>query len=382
MDAILDDATIYQRRRTLHKMTGGFGLEDAYSTTLDRIREQRGNRVRLGMEALMWISCSERPLKADELCDALAVEVGTTDFNVDNAPSTRTFLSCTLGLLTIDQQSSTVRLVHFTLQEYLAAHPNVFITPPSTMAEICLTYLNFQSICELPIRFNDIPSLPLLHYASCHWGFHAKKHVTESVKQLALRLLRRDANHISADILLSKERLGFVDWKDRYYGAHPDLQGFTGLHCIAYMGVTEIASAMVDMKVWDLNGRDSKGATPLTWALEFGNPTLAKFLLGQENIDPILSDRRGLTPLSHAAMAGHQDVLELLLQQENVNSEAMDDDGRTPLSWAAESGQEGIVKILLGRGDVNPNSSHQYGRTPLSWAVESGHEGIVKILLG
>jgi len=45
MDAILEDATIRQRRQTLHKMTNGFGLDDAYSTTLDRIREQRGNRV-------------------------------------------------------------------------------------------------------------------------------------------------------------------------------------------------------------------------------------------------------------------------------------------------------------------------------------------------
>ena len=49
MDAILDDVTIHRRRQTLYKMTNDFGLEDAYSTALDRIREQRGNRVRLGI---------------------------------------------------------------------------------------------------------------------------------------------------------------------------------------------------------------------------------------------------------------------------------------------------------------------------------------------
>ena len=137
MDAVLEDATVHQRRQTLRRMTNGFGLDDAYSTTLDRIRQQRGNRVKLGMEALMWISCSERPLKADALCHALAVEVGTADLNADNAPSIQTLLSCTLGLVTIDEQSSTVRLVYFTLQEYLVAHPNLFITPHSMMAEIC-----------------------------------------------------------------------------------------------------------------------------------------------------------------------------------------------------------------------------------------------------
>ena len=286
MDAILDHATIHQRRRTLHKMTCGFGLDDAYSTTLDRIREQRGNRMKLGMEALMWISCSERPLKADELCHALAVEVGTTDLNVHNAPSIRTLLSCTLGLVTMDEQSSTVRLVHFTLQEYIAAH-NLFITPHLMMAEVCLTYLNFHSICEISTTLDTIPSItPFLHYASCYWGFHARKNVTEDVKRLALRLLRRDANHISADILLREETMGFLSWEDRLYSKNPDLRGFTGLHCIAYMGITEIATAMVVMKVWDLNGSDSQGATPLISALKYGNPPLAKLLLEQGDVDP------------------------------------------------------------------------------------------------
>ena len=382
MDAVLEDATIHQRRQTLHKMTNGFGLEDAYSATLDRIRGQRGNKVRLGMEALMWISCSERPLKADELCHALAVEVGTADLNVRNVPSIRTLLSCTLGLVTIDEQSSTVRLVHFTLQEYIAAHPDLFITPHSMMAEICLTYLNFQSICDLSSCFDTIPStMPFLHYASCCWGFHAKKHLTEGVKQLALRLLRRDAGHISADILLREESVDFWSWSDQRHGKHPDLRGFTGLHYISYMGIIEIAIAMLDMKVWDLNGRDSNGATPLMWALKSGNPMLAKLLLDQGDVDPTLSDKHGLTPLAHATKAGHQDVVELLLQRENVNPDSGDEGGRTPLSYAAGSGHEGIVKILLDQGDVNSDSSDKDGRTPLSYAAESGHESVVKILI-
>jgi len=163
MDAVLADVTRHQRRQTLHNMTSGFSLDDAYSTTLDRIREQKGGRVKLGMEALMWISCSERQLKAGELCYALGVEVGTTNLNVDNVPSIGALLSCTLGLVTIDEQASTVRLVHFTLQEYLVAYPNLFITPHSMMAEICLTYLNFQSVCELSTALGTIPSaMPLL----------------------------------------------------------------------------------------------------------------------------------------------------------------------------------------------------------------------------
>ena len=207
--------------------------------------------------------------------------------------------------------------MHFTLQEYFAAHPNLFITPHSMMAEICLTYLKFQSSCELSIPLDNIPStMPLLHYASCYWGFHARKNVTQSVKQLALQFLRRDANYISADILLREETVDFLAWNEHRDSRRPDLRGFTGLHCIAYMGVTEIAIAMVDMKVWDLNGRDSKGATPLIWAIKSGNPTLAKLLLEQGDVDPTLSDKKGRTPLAHAAKAGDQDVLELLLRSD------------------------------------------------------------------
>lgn len=271
MDAVLAGATVHQRRQTLDMMTDGFGLEDAYSTTLDRIRGQGRNRVKLGIGALMWISCSERPLKPEELCRALAVEVGTTDLNVDNIPSIRTLMSCTLGLVKIDEQASTVRLVHFTLQEYLTSHPNLLATPHSMMAEICLTYLNFQSVCELTTTpHNAPPAVPFLHYASCYWGFHARKEMREGVKGLALRLLERDAKHISADILLREESVGFLSWWDQSLGSHPNLFEFTALHCIAYMGVTEITIDMLNMGRWELNGRDSNGATPLLWAANMG----------------------------------------------------------------------------------------------------------------
>jgi len=362
-------------------MTSGIGLDDAYSATLSRIQGQGGNKGKLGIEALIWISNSERPLKAPELCHALAVESGTTDLNLHNVASIRTLLSCTLGLVTIDEQASTVRLVHFTLQEYLSAHPNLFITSHSMMAEICLTYLNFQSICQLPTALDTIPSTtPFLHYASCYWGFHARKEMTESVKHLALRHLQRDANHISVDILLREECVRFLPLWDQLKGNLPDLRGFTGLHCIAYMGVTEIAIAMVHMRRWDLNGRDSNGATPLIWAIKYGNCALARVLLEQGEVDLTLLDQEGLTPLTHAAKAGREGVVKTLLERGEVNPDSADQYGWTPLWYAAKKGHEGVVKMLLERGQVNPNSADKSGRSPLSYAAEYAHEGVVMIL--
>ena len=75
-------------------MADGLGLGDAYGATLDRIKGQGGERARLGMAVLMWISHAERPLKADELCHALAVEIGSPDLNTDNLPSIGILLAC------------------------------------------------------------------------------------------------------------------------------------------------------------------------------------------------------------------------------------------------------------------------------------------------
>jgi len=104
-------------------MTDGLGLRNAYGATLDRIKGQGGDRSRLGMAALMWISHAEEPLKPDDLCHAIAVEIGPPNLNIDNVPSIGT-LACCQRLVFVDK-ASTVRLIHFTLQEYLLAHPEL-----------------------------------------------------------------------------------------------------------------------------------------------------------------------------------------------------------------------------------------------------------------
>ena len=382
IDAVLQDATIHQRRQTLLKAANGSGLSDAYSTTLDRIKEQSGNRARLGMEALMWVSCSERPLKAEELCHALAVEVGATDLNAHNVPSVGALMSSTLGLVTIDKHASTLRPVHFTLQEHLAAHPGFFTTSHSLIAEVCLTYLNFESIRKLSAPPTTISStMPLLNYSSCYWGAHARRKATESVKSQALQLLAEYENHISSKVLLLAGDVNFLPRWGRYRGICPDPTGFTGLHCAAYMGITETGRAMLNMERWDLNGRDANGATPLIWAAEYGNSAFTKVLLEQGEVDPTLSDKRGKAALTHAARAGHQEVVKLLVERGDVNPDWLDEHGRTPVSYAAESGSESVVSILLEQGGVNPGLPDVDGRTPLSYGAESASEDVVKLLL-
>ena len=372
MDAILAGATIHQRRQALHRVANGLGFQDAYNTTLDRIRQQGGSKSKLGMAALMWAFRCERPLRLEELRHALGVELGVEDLSIDNVPSVRTVLGCTLGLVTIDKNTSTVRLLHFTLQQYLEQRSTLFVTAHSMMAEICLTYLNYRSIRALPPNLNTLETTPFLEYAACFWGTHAGSGVTEPVKSLSLRLLEGYENHVSAAILWRK--------KIRKLSSEGDVQAISGLHCIAYWGITEIAISVLEMKKWDVNGRDSKGDTPLMWAVRYGNYRVVELLLKQGDIRPDLAILDGRTVFSFAAESGNEPAVKLLLECGIINPDSSSSDGRTPLSFAASGGHEGVVKLLLERGDVNPNSSDNDGRTPSSYATIMEREGVVKLL--
>ena len=113
-----------------------------YDATIGRIKAQDGDKSRLGVTALMRISNAERPLRADELYRAFAVQLGSTDFDVGNIPSMSALVRCCQGFIAVDKEASTVRLIHFTLWEYLSSCSDIFSKPHSTVAEICLTYLN------------------------------------------------------------------------------------------------------------------------------------------------------------------------------------------------------------------------------------------------
>jgi len=397
-------------------MTQGNGLSDAYTATLTRLKAQKGNRAGLGLNSLMWIVHSERPIRAEELCHALGVKIRSTDLDRENVPPVRTLLASCLGLLTVEESSSIVRLVHFTLKEYLSSDPSLFHNPHSTIAEVCLTYLNFRSVWDLsPTRSSTYLEMPLLRYASVYWGEHAARDTRENVKRLALRLLERFDDHISAQLLLCSLD-GNWPWAEYHY--RNENTGFTGLHAVAYFGLVEIVAAVLEMKEWDFNAADAEGRTALMWAVVRGKGEVVNVLLKLEDVDPnhagtghfdtpllvaakgghegivkMLLKRKevdpvragnlyGQMPLSQAAKGGHEGVVKMLLEEGVDPNQGDHLGGRTPLLWAAMRGHEGVVKILLERKEIDPNQPDtEYGRTPLSWAAEGGHEGVVKILL-
>ena len=202
IDAILEEVTIGQRRRKLEEVARGGGLGDVYAATLERLNAQKGRRPTIGMTVLMWVLYSERPLRAEELCHAVGVGLGSLDLDLEDVPTLRTLLACCVGLVAVEEASSTVRLVHCTLQEHLLSDPTLFHSPHSSIAEVCLTYLNFRCLWDpSPTPESAPPAMPLQEYASCYWGKHARRGMTENVKELSLRLLTRRAAQFGLQLL-------------------------------------------------------------------------------------------------------------------------------------------------------------------------------------
>jgi len=377
IDAVLQETTIYRRRQKLNAMANGLGLRDAYGAALGRIKRQSGERARLGMAALMWISYAERPLKVDELCHALAVEIGSPNLDTDNVPSIGTLLACCQGLFVVEKEASTVRLIHLTLQEYLRTQPDLFSATHSAIAETCLSYLNSQQVKTLSTSPSpNLLDTPFLQYSSVYWGVHAKKDLSDGAKLLALKLFDDYDHHISIKILFEAQEISWY----RVGSDKPSL--FCGLHCASFFGIVEIVASFVEMEGCDINQMGSFHETTLHWAAWYGHEGVVKTLLGQGDIGPDELDKDGQTPLHWAALRGHEGVVKVLLGRDEVNPDKPDNYGKTPLHWAAREGYERVVKVLLGRDDVNPNKLDNNGRTLLHCAADWGHEGVVKVLLG
>jgi len=228
--AILRGTTIARRKKALELIKNGAGLADAYGVTLERIQAQDKEKTKLAMATLTWVCHSERPLQVDELCHALAVEIGATDFDPENIPSMSTLLQCCQGLIMVDKEASTVRLIHYTVQEYLCGHPGLFNKPHSILAESCLTYLNSQQVKNLTSHsLPDDQSMAFLKYSSRYWGTHAKRELSDHARTLALEILDQYEDHVAAVSLLKQVTL------PDFIGDISTAPFFSGLHCASFV---------------------------------------------------------------------------------------------------------------------------------------------------
>ncbi|KAG7289878.1 hypothetical protein NEMBOFW57_006255 [Staphylotrichum longicolle] len=360
--------------------TGSQAYDYAYDNAMDRIEGQLKDQEELAKQVLSWITCAKRPLSTTELQHALGVEVGETELDPDNIPLVEDIVSVCAGLVTVDEESSIIRLVHYTTQEYFVrTWKRWFPDAQVEITDVCATYLSFSPFvsgpCRTNVEFEDrLRSNQLYDYAACYWGEHARE--AGGISRVALDLLKRDSlveAQVQAMMMIKRP------WSFRSYNqVFP--KRMQGLLVAAYFGILGAVETLLQSSN-NNDLKDSFGRTPLSWAAGNGHEAVVKMLLDTGKVGVDLKDNDGRTPLLRAAGNGHEAVVKMLLDTGKVDIDSKANDGRTPLLWAAGNGNDVAVKMLLETGKVDIDLKANNGRTPLSWAAGNGQEAVVKMLL-
>jgi hypothetical protein len=127
---------------------------------MKRIKGQVADSKELAIQVLSWITLSKRPLTVTEIQHALAVEIGESELDKENLPEVEDILSVCSGLVTIDEESNVIRLVHYTTQEYFDRTQEIWFPNAETdITAICITYLLFSvfknGFCQTDAEFEE-----------------------------------------------------------------------------------------------------------------------------------------------------------------------------------------------------------------------------------
>ena len=117
LSSLSDETTAKAIKSALKNLPKGTeALDTAYREVLNRIQAQKARFRDPAKLALSWIVFAARQLSVLELQHALAIEEDSCELDEDNLPEMDEVLSGCAGLVTVDEDSGIVRLVHYTTQ--------------------------------------------------------------------------------------------------------------------------------------------------------------------------------------------------------------------------------------------------------------------------
>ncbi|KAG8531785.1 uncharacterized protein KY384_003421 [Bacidia gigantensis] len=396
--SVLDQISPAKIRETLVALPEG--LEAQFEATLQRIRNQPKERREIAMKTLLWVSHAFATIDLAMLQHALGVEAG--DKILDHSKLTpmsllrHSIADFCHGLIVIQKETSQVRLVHYTLQEFFESQDLQSYYPAEKMlSEVCLTYVLLKDFASPPPSddesYNNMSALyPLYWYANQKWGVHVHRLYHQQkpleIEQLMFRfvfsplLLARAAQSLSA-MLYNNQPL--------HSGASQDYARIiTPVHYAAYFGLPSLLQEALTRE-FDVNISIVEGRLIGWTALHF----IAENLIGdsygpwftnlliEQGAKANAQSSTGETPL-HIAVRSNRLETSKALMVHGADPEAQDSNGLRPLHFAARSGANAIVVYLLESGcEVSPQMSDMRS-TPLHMAIGQAQIQTAKTLLG
>eukprot|EP01130_Rhizamoeba_saxonica_P010181 TRINITY_DN4171_c0_g1_i1.p1 TRINITY_DN4171_c0_g1~~TRINITY_DN4171_c0_g1_i1.p1 ORF type:complete len:945 (+),score=215.29 TRINITY_DN4171_c0_g1_i1:19-2853(+) len=149
------------------------------------------------------------------------------------------------------------------------------------------------------------------------------------------------------------------------------------LHYAAAFGKYSLIPKLLN--TYDINGKDTYGATPLFWAIWGGHQNTVQSLLSS-SADPNILSNGGISCVHLAALTQNENILlEILSTMGDPNS--LTSRGDTALFYACALGNRSLCDILTGSGTestITNNSSD----TCAKWAQIEGHGDISNLFGG
>ena len=343
------------------------GLADNLAMTIERIKKQHSQsqtRSRLAFTVLQWLSTVRRPITTSELQHAIATRPGSSQLGALTDP--KLFVHCCFGLAIIDKETSVIRLVHFSVNEFLQERRDeLFDDPDSILAASCLTYMTLFIKNEsragnhrewtkdsAPLRFHQ---WPFWEYAAGYWGIHAGRSCAgEAESSLRDFAFSRESLKLWSEYMIYK-------FKDRSYMAESSewkrfasfvSQDTSLLHIASIYGLDRAVQECLTMG-FEVNQRDGNGATAFMLAAGNGWDAILTLLLAARSLDVNIRDQEGRTALCYAVENKHETMVRLLLGHPAVNVNA----GRalefaSPYRCTLEE-SEVMLPLLLSHADFN-----------------------------
>ncbi|KAI9148819.1 putative ankyrin repeat protein [Paramyrothecium foliicola] len=359
--------------------SGANAYDHAYEQAMERINSQLPGFVELAHRVLTWITHAKRQLQTNELQHALAVDSNSTILDEKALPGADLMLKSCIGLVTIDQKSKVIRLVHYTTQQYFErARERWFPSAEKELAETCMAYLlieiigSFQLGDWASLHFKEknllVFKYPFYRYAANFWN----EHIRHIQSKLSIKLLATEEN-LKASLYI---RCGNQPpkWLDL-------VPGLPVTYLAAYFGLETLLQSLINDGA-NVNAVDDVGRTALWYALDGRQESMVELRLGIGAVD-LNTQQISLqqTLLLKAVENGKINVVDLLLNAEKVDVNSQDTEGRTPLIAAVQHSRYHIIKHLMDRDEIQIDLSDSHNRTPLWHASQAGDWLSCQILL-
>ncbi|ENH74379.1 Ankyrin-1 [Fusarium oxysporum f. sp. cubense race 1] len=321
--------------RNIHNIP--LNLSEIFELSCQKIKSSAPADISLAKHVFTWVIYARDDITIDHVLQSFAVSTRVHRQYQELYPDLESLLRVCDNLVTLDNQESTLRLIHESVRVCISRNGLLAKQPDSEVARTCLECLLSKDTSDVNNR--------LFSYSATFWALHLQSVNIPDCKELedlAMKFLCNTAQ-------LNKT-LNFIRQKDH----ERSFDGMTGLHAAAYFDLPQWVQGLVRSSI-RINSSCSDGETALHWAVSYGRLNVVRQLL-EHCADPNIGDSIKETPL-HKLSTGPPgtrfEIAEALINR-GAKVTIRNNKGFSPVSLAIRFGPTSIASLFISsQKDVN-----------------------------